>query len=153
MNLISEVNESIIEYGTDTTRTINSLVFTGSSTRYPNIRWIFSHAGGTMPFLIERMVNLAKLPHVAAKLPNGLMHELKRFYYDTAQASNGVALGALKAVAGASQIVFGTDYPYRLSIEHVEGVAGAGLTKDEMIGIDHRNALRLLPNLAKLVKA
>jgi len=153
IDLIAEVNESIIEYGTDTTRTINSLIFTGSSTRYPNIQWIFSHAGGTMPFLIERMVNLAKLPHVAAKLPNGLMHELKRFYYDTAQASNGVALGALKAVAGAGQIVFGTDYPYRLSIEHVDGVAGAGLTKDEMIGIDHRNALRLLPNLAKLIKA
>ncbi len=153
MNLIAEVNESVIEYGTDTTRAINSMIFTGASTRYPNIQWIWSHAGGTMPFLIERMVNLAKIPQVAAKLPNGLMHELKRFYYDTAQASNGVALGALKAVAGASQIVFGTDYPYRLSIEHVEGVAGAGLSKDEMIGVDHRNALRLLPNLAKLIKA
>jgi len=153
MNLIAEVNESIIEYGTDTTRAINSMIFTGASTRYPNIQWIWSHAGGTMPFLIERMVNLAKIPQVAAKLPNRLMPELKRFYYDTAQASNGVALGALKAVAGASQIVFGTDYPYRLSIEHVEGLAGAGLSTEEMIGIDHRNALRLLPNLAKLIKA
>jgi predicted TIM-barrel fold metal-dependent hydrolase len=153
MNLIPEVNESIIEYGTDTSRAIGSLVFTTSSHRYPDIQWIFSHAGGTMPFLIERFVNLAKMPQVAAKLPKGLMHELKRFYYDTAQASNGTALGALKSVVGSGQIVFGTDYPYRLSIEHVEGIAGAGLSKDEMIGIDHRNALRLLPHLAKLIES
>jgi 6-methylsalicylate decarboxylase len=93
------------------------------------------------------------MPQVAAKLPKGLMHELKRFYYDTAQASNGTALGALKSVVGSGQIVFGTDYPYRLSIEHVEGIAGAGLSKDEMIGIDHHNALRLLPHLAKLIKS
>ncbi|HVA13160.1 MAG TPA: amidohydrolase family protein [Stellaceae bacterium] len=153
MSLIPEVNESIIEYGTDTSRTIASLVFTGASHRYPDIQWIFSHAGGTMPFLIERMVNLAKLPQVAAKLPNGLMHELKRFYYDTAQAANISALGCLKSVVGTGQIVFGTDYPYRTSIEHVEGVAGTGFTKDEIAGIDRRNALRLLPRLGMLATA
>ncbi|HEY3919536.1 MAG TPA: amidohydrolase family protein, partial [Stellaceae bacterium] len=152
-NLIPEVNESIIEYGTDTSRAIGSLVFTGAAARYPNIQWIWSHAGGTMPFLIERFVNLAKIPHYKAALPNGLMHELKRFYYDTAQAANGSALQCLKSVAGAGQIVFGTDYPYRLSIEHADGLAGAGFDKNELLGIDNRNALRLLPRLKTLVKA
>ena len=110
--------------------------------------------GGTAPFLTERLVRYAQSEKgMKERVPEGVLTYLKRFYYDTAQASNGVALGALKQVAGASQIVFGTDYPYRLSIEHVEGIAGAGLTKDEMVGIDHRNALRLLPNLAKLIKA
>ena len=70
-----------------------------------------------------------------------------------AGAIRPVAMAALSKFIPVSNIVFGTDYPYRLSIEHVEGVAGAGLSKDEMIGIDHRNALRLLPNLAKLIKA
>ena len=153
LNLIPEVNESVIEYGTDTSRAIGSLVFTGAAARYPHIQWIWSHAGGTMPFLIERFVNLAKIPSYKAALPHGLMHELKRFYYDTAQASNGTALGALKSVVGWGQIVFGTDYPYRLSIEHVDGVAGAGFTPEEMLGIDNRNALRLLPRLKTLVKA
>ncbi len=146
-DLIPEVNESIVEYGTDTTRAIASLLFTGTAARYPNIRWIFSHAGGTMPFLIERLVNLAKAPSYAAKLPHGLMHELKRFYYDTAQASNPSALGCLRSIVPVSQIMFGTDYPYRLGVEHVEGIAGCGFTAGDVKAIDRSNALSLFPRL------
>jgi predicted TIM-barrel fold metal-dependent hydrolase len=146
--LIAEVNESIIEYGTDTTRAIASLLFTGSAVRYPHIKWIFSHAGGSMPFLIERLVNLAKAPTYAAKLPRGLMHELKRFHYDTAQASNPSALGCLRTIVPVSQIMFGTDYPYRLAVEHVEGLAGCGFSTAELRAIDRDNALRLLPAIA-----
>jgi predicted TIM-barrel fold metal-dependent hydrolase len=147
--LIPEINESIIEYGTDTTRAIASLLFTGSAARYPNIKWIFSHAGGTMPFLVERLVNLAKAPAHAAKLPNGLMHELQRFYYDTAQASNPSALGSLRTIVPISQIMYGTDYPFRLSIEHVEGLAGCGFSAAELKAIDRDNAMRLLPKYAR----
>jgi predicted TIM-barrel fold metal-dependent hydrolase len=147
--LVPEVNESIIEYGTDTTRTIASLLFTGSAARYPNIKWIFSHAGGTMPFLIERLVNLAKAPPYAAKLPNGLMHELQRFYYDTAQASNPSALGCLRTIVPTSQIMFGTDYPFRLSIEHVEGLAGCGFSAGDLKAVHRDNALRLLPKWSR----
>jgi predicted TIM-barrel fold metal-dependent hydrolase len=144
-DLIPEVNESVVEYGTDTTRAIVSLLATGSAARYPDIRWIFSHAGGTMPFLIERLVSLSRIPSVAAKLPHGLMHELQRFYYDTAQASNPSALGCLKTVVPISQIVFGTDYPYRFAGEHVEGIARCGFSAAERRQIDRDNALRLLP--------
>ena len=147
--LVPEINESIIEYGTDTTRTISSLLFTGSAARYPNIKWIFSHAGGTMPFLIERLVNLAKAPPFAAKLPNGLMHELQRFYYDTAQASNPSSLGCLRTIVPTSQIMFGTDYPFRLSIEHVEGLAGCGFSAGDLKAVHRDNALRLLPKWSR----
>ncbi len=143
-DLIPEVNESIVEYGTDTTRAIASLVFTGAAARYPQITWVFSHAGGTMPFLIERMVNLAKIPRYAEKLPNGLMHQLSSFYFDTAQAANKSALGCLRTVVPVSQILFGTDYPYRTGIEHVEGVAKSGFSPEENRAIDCANAKRLL---------
>lgn len=147
-NLIPEVNDSIVEYGTDTTRTIASLVFTGCAARFPNIQWIFSHAGGTMPFLIERLANLAKAPAYAARLPRGLMHELARFHYDTAQAANPSALGCLRSIVPVTQIMFGTDYPYRLGIEHVEGVARCGFSAAEVKAIDRDNAARLLPRFA-----
>lgn len=98
-----------------------------------------------MPFLIERFVNLAKTPPMAAKLPNGLMHELKRFYYDTAQASNPSAVGCLRTVVDVSQIVFGTDFPYRTRLENVTGLAGCGFSDVELRKIDCDNALGLFP--------
>ena len=101
-----------------------------------------------MPFLIERLVSLSKIPSVKAKLPHGLMHELQRMHYDTAQAANPSALGCLKSVVPVSQIVFGTDYPYRTSLEHVEGIARSGFNAQEMRAIDRDNALRLLPRYA-----
>jgi predicted TIM-barrel fold metal-dependent hydrolase len=144
-DLLPDVNESVVEYGTDTTRAIVNLLATGSLARWPNITWIWSHAGGTMPFLIERLVSLSKSPKVAAHLPQGLMHELRKMYYDTAQAANASALGCLKSIVPVSQIVFGTDYPYRTSIEHVEGLARSGFTPAELQAIDRDNALRLVP--------
>ena len=49
--------------------------------------------------------------------------QLRRFYYDTAQVSNAVTIGALAKLVPVSQIVFGTDYPYRTGAEHVRGLA------------------------------
>src|SRR5207244_7174840 len=88
--------ESIIEWGTDTTRTIASLVFSGTAARCQDMKIIFSHGGGTMPFLTERFVRLPLInKNLAARVPNGVEHELKRFYYDTAQASHPMALASL----------------------------------------------------------
>ncbi len=56
VNLVPTQQPVMIEFGTDTTRTIADIVFSGNARRFPDIRWIFSHAGGTMPFLIERFV-------------------------------------------------------------------------------------------------
>src|SRR5256714_10144812 len=104
----------MIECGTDTTRTIADIVFSGNARRFPDIRWIFSHAGGTMPFLIERFVRHPLLvPKAKETVPEGTLAELKRFYYDTAQTADKAAMSALTAVIPPSQIVFGTDFPYR----------------------------------------
>ena len=70
-NLVPGVPDAAIEFGTDTTRAIARIVFGGAAARFPNIKWIFSHAGGTMPFLVERFEGMAKPPQNAAKFPNG----------------------------------------------------------------------------------
>ena len=52
-NLLPDVHYSIVELAADTTRAIANVIFTGTASRYPNIRFIFSHAGGAMPFIIR----------------------------------------------------------------------------------------------------
>jgi predicted TIM-barrel fold metal-dependent hydrolase len=150
VNLVRTQQPVMIEFGTDTTRTIADIVFSGNAQKFRDISWIFSHAGGTMPFLIERFVRNAFLdPKAKATVPDGTLAELRRFYYDTAQTSNKGSMAALSAIIPVSQIVFGTDYPYRTGIDHVKGLREAGLFTDEQLAsIERGNALKLLPRLA-----
>jgi 6-methylsalicylate decarboxylase len=137
--------QSIIEFGTDTTRTIASLIFSGTSARCPNIDFIFSHAGGTVISLVERFtVQIVASPKFKSFTGDGVMAELKRFYYDTAQSSNPVSMAALTKMVAVSQILFGTDYPYRTSDEHVRGLASV-FGPEDLAKIERENALRLLP--------
>lgn len=144
-NALAGIPDTAIEYGTDTSRAIVRTVFSGTSQKYPDIRIIFSHAGGTMPFVIERLVNLAKTAQYEKQLPKGYVAEAAKFYYDTAQASNPAAMGALRKVVPVSQIVFGTDYPFRTSAEHVRNLKECGVfNASELRAIHRDNSLRLL---------
>ena len=147
-NLIPDVPESIIEWGTDTTRTIASLVFSSTAARCPDVKWIFSHGGGTLPFLTERFVRLPVInKNLAPRVPNGVEHELRRFHYDTAQAAHPYALASLTKLVPVSQIVFGTDFPYRTAADHVKGLTGYGFSASDLLAIDRENAVRLMPHL------
>jgi predicted TIM-barrel fold metal-dependent hydrolase len=148
VNLLPGIPDTVVEYGTDTTRTITSLLFSGATRRYPDIRFIFSHAGGTAPFLVERFRFLAASPANAGKFPDGVEAEMRRFYYDTAQAYAVPPMAALRALVQASQILFGTDYPYRTAAEHVAGLQRVGFTAAEWQAVGRGNAAGLLPRLA-----
>src|SRR4029077_17441861 len=150
VTLVPTQQPVMIECGTDTTRTIADIVFSGNARKFRDINWIFSHAGGTMPFLIERFVRNPLLDAKAKPtVPDGTLAELRRFYYDTAQTSNKGAMSALAAIIPPSQIVFGTDFPYRSGIDHVKGLREAGVFTDEQIAsIERGNALKLIPRLA-----
>jgi hypothetical protein len=70
---------------------VASLLFSGTAARYPDIRWILSHGGGTTPFLLSRFTRQeAEMKEREKRLPKGVMYELKKFYYDTAQVINAV---------------------------------------------------------------
>ena len=123
--LIPEVADTIIEYGTDTTRAIASYVFRGAARRFPNVRMIWSHSGGTMPYLIERFDGADRSAAAREQEPDGFRASIGRFWYDVAQSSNAVTTKALRSVVPMERIVFGTDYPFRTSIEHVRALETA----------------------------
>ena len=148
VNLVPGIPDPIIEYGTDTTRAIATLVFGGASRRFPDIRFIFSHAGGTAPFLMDRFRFLASIPANAGKFPDGVAAELQRFFYDTAQAADPGTMAALRALVPTSQVVFGTDYPYRKGLEQAEALEKCGFSPADLTAIGRGNAARLLPRMA-----
>jgi predicted TIM-barrel fold metal-dependent hydrolase len=146
VNVLPSVPDYIVEWGADTTRTIVSLIFTGASMKYPDIIFIFSHGGGALTAEAERLrIQILMGPPYKGKFTREMVdHELKRFYYDTAQVANEVTIRALAKLVGLSQIVFGTDYPYRTSAEQVAGLAQR-FSADDLVAIDSGNVLRILP--------
>ena len=160
-NLLPNVpNEgAMIEFGTDTTRTIADLIFSGTTTKFPDMSWIFSHAGGTMPYMIERFLqgtSAEVVPGIETKgmtyavpknVPMGALYEIRKMYFDTAQASNPVAMGALRKVVPVSHILYGTDVWYRTSVETAKGlVTSKVFTPAELHAIDRGNAERIMPH-------
>jgi predicted TIM-barrel fold metal-dependent hydrolase len=142
------VQRAVVEFQTDTSRAIGSVVFTGTAARFPDIKFIWSHGGGTMPFLYTRFLRMPQLnPNVQANVPNGVDHELKKFYYDVAQVAHPAALASLVQVAPSAHILFGTDFPYRTSAEHVQGVTAFFTDEAERRGVLRDNALALVPRL------
>jgi predicted TIM-barrel fold metal-dependent hydrolase len=76
--LIRDIPDPLIEFPHDTTRAITSLLYSGTFARCRDIRFIFSHAGGTIPMLAGRLTQTGALFGIDRKLPNGVEYELKR---------------------------------------------------------------------------
>lgn len=149
-NVADEVPPSIIEYAVDTTRTMASLLFSGAAARYPSIRWIFSHSGGVTPFLLSRFTyQESVMQGREQKLPRGVLHELRKFHYDTAQGNHPGALAALLKMAPVSQLLYGTDFPFRSGAEINASLAQYGFSPAELVAIERDNAQRLLPSLKR----
>jgi predicted TIM-barrel fold metal-dependent hydrolase len=149
MNLIPDVAPGVIEYGTDTTRAILGILCSGQAVRFPDIKFIWSHAGGSAPFFAGRIEGgLPRLKDHKTRLPNGAIHEMNKFYYDVAGAANRGAIVSLMELVAATQVLFGTDYPSGLSRDIIAGLSSIGFGEADMAAVNRGNALRLLPRLA-----
>ena len=145
-NLIPGVAASTVEFLFDTTRAVTSLLSNGTSARFPNVKFVFCHCGGTMPSVAWRMSGYidAKFP---GRNPQGAMAEIKKLYYDIANATNPSSMAALLNLVPTSQIVFGTDYPYRQVPLTTTGWDKYPASPELRRAIDRGNALRLFPRL------
>jgi 6-methylsalicylate decarboxylase len=146
-NLVPDVFEPLIELGTDTTRTIASLLFSGSAEQFPDIKWIFSHAGGTAPFLMQRFTfYFAARKDLQPRLPRGPAYYMERFYYDTANATTIHPLASLTKLVTPTHILFGTDFPFLTAKATAAGLREVGLFNTaELQAIERGNAAQLMP--------
>lgn len=133
-----------IEYATDTSRAIAEYVFHGASQRYPAVRMIFSHAGGTMPYLVQRFINQAN-GRFKDVTPHGFLVEARKLYFDTAQVPSRGTMLALREVVPETNILFGSDYPYRTCGWTAELLTtGKAFDENALEAVFHGNAARLL---------
>jgi 6-methylsalicylate decarboxylase len=144
--LVPSLPAPVLEFVQDTTRAIGGVLFSGTAARYPDIRFIWCHSGGTMPFVVSRFIRLAEI-RKNKYMPDGVMAELGKFYYDIAQGTMPGQLLALSKVAATSHILLGTDYPLRHCAEAVDGLIDFQYNPADLRAIERGNALRLLPQL------
>jgi predicted TIM-barrel fold metal-dependent hydrolase len=141
------IGPQTLEYPTDTTRAIMNLLLGDAATRYPDVQFVFSHAGGTLVSIAQRILGDQATADGLAKPveANSRLHHLRRFCYDTAGSANPIQLQALKLLVPASQMVFGTDFPFATLGGTVTGVQTSGLSGEEQRGVYRDNVLRILP--------
>ncbi|MCX4169834.1 MULTISPECIES: amidohydrolase family protein [Paraburkholderia] len=138
---------SVLEFPFETTRTATSLIISGAMSRFRNIRFILSHAGGTLPFLVPRIaLSISMMPAVAERVGDTLA-AVRSFYFDTALSAGNAPLSALAQVADPDHILFGTDFPFapvsaiRQFGKVLDNIHIPGIEMDKVYG---DNAARLL---------
>jgi 6-methylsalicylate decarboxylase len=148
VSTVPAIVPQVIEYPFDTTRAIVSLLVGGTLARLTRIRWIFSHGGGATSILAGRMADyLGDLPNVAEQMPHGVLHELKKLYYDTASVTSVGSMAALLKVAPPRQILFGSDYPFVKTASSIDELSHIKLSANDRLAIERQNAVRLLPRI------
>ena len=141
----------VVEYVFDTTRAIVNLIFTGTLSRCPDIRFIVAHGGGAVPFLAQRISMLEG--HRGAKGVTDVIPTLQSLYYETASTTAGYALRSLQELVDPTHILWGSDLPFvygqRLQAEVDHWEAYDGFDADERSDIEENNALRLFPRFSR----
>jgi predicted TIM-barrel fold metal-dependent hydrolase len=149
-NPLAHIPVPSLEFPFDTTRAIVSLLYSGTLARCRDIRFIFSHAGGAVPFLAQRIARLTARPEFKQAVPDGVLAELGRLYFDTALSANLFAFDPMRRLVPVSNILFGSDYPHAgepTMTATLKGVDELGLKAGEIGAVRAGNATVLFPHL------
>jgi aminocarboxymuconate-semialdehyde decarboxylase len=141
----------LVAFPCDTTLAVAKLCFAGVFRELPDIRWIVAHAGGAIPWLMERLDNgfrdFAECRENIDELPSVYLKEL---YYDTVTFSP-YTLNMLRDLVGTDHMVMGSDFPHLLgSIDRaVSSIEGLNVPVVEKERIFEKTALSILNNVER----
>ena len=146
---VDDIPPSLTEFPFDTTRAVTSLLFSGTLTRCPNIRWIFAHGGGTIPMLAGRIAeaNYGRSERVRARIVEDPRELLRRLYFDLVLVTDPAPMAALTTLVPASHLLFGTDYPFMPPQATIDGLQRCGFDAPALRALERDNALELFPRL------
>jgi len=139
----------MLEFIFDSTRAVSDLIFSGTLTRYPDIDWVFTHGGGTLPLLADRM-ELFRAAFFSAG--NGEAQTVQQLvaglWFDMAGTPFPNQIPALARAFGTDRLLYGSDYcwtPASATFAQVQAVDAAPPNgPDSWRALTSRNAARLL---------
>lgn len=148
-NMLAGIPDAILEYPFDTTRSIASLLYSGTLARCKDISFIFSHGGGALPVLAHRIARYAALNQaIAERVLGDAEEQLRGLYFDVVSVTQPGPFSSLTGLVPVSHLLFGSDYPYWPPDMTATGLAALRLSDADLAAIESHNALRLLPSLA-----
>jgi len=104
---------NLIGNPTDTAISIASIIFGGVLEKFPRLKLLFSHAGGSTPFIRGRWEHGYHFRTEPRSIPNPPSEYLKLMYFDTI-AHYQPALTYMIDTHGIDRIVLGSDYPFAM---------------------------------------
>jgi predicted TIM-barrel fold metal-dependent hydrolase len=158
-----ELFSPLLEWPVHTTGAVLDLLYSGRLARFPGIRYILAHGGGTLPALAHRAIQGKEagwsargwdglVPSLKSKEPDTGLVPLQRLYFDTA-APGETHLATLKELAGPGQLLFGTDGGWTPPIQTALTVKSFldhdGFDDEERWAIEEGNASLLFPRVAR----
>jgi predicted TIM-barrel fold metal-dependent hydrolase len=151
------LNQSVLEFPFDTTRMIANMILSGAVRRFPHIKIIASHGGGTLPYLLTRLQTLEPVvgagPGRRTLSSEEIREDAARFYYDLTAATSRAHLAALTDMVPTTQLLTGFDIPFmptssmRPALEDLR--AWPGFDAEDLHRIEHANAADLFPEAAR----
>jgi aminocarboxymuconate-semialdehyde decarboxylase len=149
--------DSLIDFTADTTRAIAHMHYSNTFARTKNVKYIFSHAGGTVPYLAGRFAIVDEMNLIPGAEERGSAADtFRRLYWDTALSWRDPVLQLLRSIVGIDRVLYGTDYPYLrrdLAVGSRAAIAKTqALTDSERQAVLGGTAAALLPRLGKLTR-
>ena len=143
---INDTRAAVLEFVFDTTRAVANMLYNGIFKRYPDIKFIVPHAGGTVPYVAGRMT----MGNYRA------IEQLKTLYYDIALSSTPFTLRSLQELVPTSHILFGSDFPFLPKPMIKSTIKGLneydGFDEKIRAEIEQTNALSLFPRFQSIIE-
>jgi len=150
--------DNLLDFPADTNRAVAQMHYTNRFARTPNVKYIFSHAGGSIPFLAARLAIIDEMGFIAGGEQRGTAADMfRRMYWDTALSASDPVLRMLRDVVGIDRVMFGTDFPYLrrdLAVNAKQRILeSAELNELERHAVLGGNASHLFPRLYSLIQS
>lgn len=163
---VPALEPSLFEFLFDTTRAVANLIVGGTLERYPRVRLILAHAGGTVPYVRDRILDRRPILERARRTPPPTPDELQQLlgdglaasrrqldglFYDLTLSANDTVLDCVDELVPSAQLLLGTDFPLAQEIGVRSALAGIeghdGFDQADRRAIEGDNARRLFPRL------